>query len=52
LRQVHYGQIRITGSFGVGPYHVNQALRAKRAQAEAGRRLAGHEISPLTEDQE
>ena len=27
LRQVHYGQIRITGSFGVGPYHVAQALR-------------------------
>jgi L-iditol 2-dehydrogenase len=52
LRQVHYGQIRITGSFGVGPYHVGQAMRAKRAQAEAGRRLAGHEISPLTEDQE
>lgn len=27
LRQVHYGQIRITGSFGVGPRHVAQALR-------------------------
>jgi len=27
LRQVHYGQIHITGSFGVGPYHVAQALR-------------------------
>jgi L-iditol 2-dehydrogenase len=26
LRQVHYGQIRITGSFGVGPAHVAQAL--------------------------
>jgi len=27
LRVVHYGQIRITGSFGVGLYHVAQALR-------------------------
>jgi L-iditol 2-dehydrogenase len=27
LRRVHYGQIHITGSFGVGPYHVAQALR-------------------------
>jgi L-iditol 2-dehydrogenase len=27
LRQVHYGQIHITGSFGVAPVHVAQALR-------------------------
>ena len=27
LRQVHYQQIHITGSFGVGPGHVEQALR-------------------------
>ena len=27
LRQVHYQQIHITGSFGVGPEHVEQALR-------------------------
>ncbi|HEY68510.1 MAG TPA: alcohol dehydrogenase catalytic domain-containing protein [Thermoflexia bacterium] len=27
LRQVHYGQVRITGSFGVGLVHVAQALR-------------------------
>jgi L-iditol 2-dehydrogenase len=27
LRQVHYGQIRITGSFGVGPAHVARALQ-------------------------
>jgi L-iditol 2-dehydrogenase len=27
LRQVHYGQIRITGSFGVGPVHLDKALR-------------------------
>jgi threonine dehydrogenase-like Zn-dependent dehydrogenase len=27
LRQVHYRQIHITGSFGVGPYHMAQALR-------------------------
>lgn len=27
LRRVHYGQVRITGSFGVGPAHVARALR-------------------------
>ncbi len=27
LRQLHYQQIRLTGSFGVGPYHLGQALR-------------------------
>ena len=27
LRQVHYQQIHLTGSFGVGPEHVEQALR-------------------------
>ncbi len=27
LRQVHYGQIHITGSFGVGPAHLARALR-------------------------
>jgi len=27
LRQLHYQQIHITGSFGVGPEHVKQALR-------------------------
>jgi len=27
LRQLHYQQIHLTGSFGVGPYHVAQALR-------------------------
>ena len=27
LRQLHYQQIHLTGSFGVGPEHVKQALR-------------------------
>ena len=27
LRQLHYQQIHLTGSFGVGPYHVAQALQ-------------------------
>ena len=27
LRQLHYQQIHLTGSFGVGPEHVEQALR-------------------------
>ena len=27
LRQLHYQQIHLTGSFGVGPYHLAQALR-------------------------
>lgn len=27
LRQLHYQQIHLTGSFGIGPVHVSQALR-------------------------